>query len=304
MGLLLGALAGAAQNYDKQAEEQQKEWTQEHLMQLQHQNDLAKVDRVGEMQSRIEKEKSQRDIENIPLKAKAEASAVKENAPILTQAELDRQNALLPAELAKHQGLADIDKQSDIDKSNALLPNQLKLATAGIDSQGRNLEHQLTQAKIDEMNTPEYKAAKANQYKESDLHIQGAQLDIQAKKAELSGMPKDAVSALNVYRDEVKTLQLQAGQLSPGTPERAAVDAQIVDAFSSAHSILSKYGYRKTAKNSNPLGIGENTNQEPDANTKQSVLDAANSVRVKRGLSVLSQEEFDRMQKQSGLLVR
>ena len=153
MGLLMGALAGAAAGYDKFAEEQNKRWTAEHIAQMQHENDMAKMERAGELNAKISANEqtfksgesakdrasneaihgntiaTQKEIAQSRIEADIEQQKMNnQSAESRTQAEINARSGLLSGQAAETKAQAD-KINNEVDQQKALVALRTRYIT-------------------------------------------------------------------------------------------------------------------------------------------------------------------------------
>ena len=142
MGLLMGALAGAAAGYDKFAEEQNKQWTAERIAQMQHENEMAKMERAGELNAKISaNEQTFKSGESAKDRASNEAihgstsATQKEIAEKRIQADIEQQKM--------NNQSAESRTQAEINARSGLLAGQ----AAETNAQANKINNEVTQQK-------------------------------------------------------------------------------------------------------------------------------------------------------------
>jgi hypothetical protein len=254
--------AGAAKGLGEGLKDLGKQWREDDIRAENHRMEMEKEKRLEEANIRSEgrqqgytKEAEQRAIANraitaqqdIDIANKPENVQAKANAEkTLAQAKIDVE--LDPNNTAKKLAL----KQAELDMQAA---SQIKVHNATIDYQGRDIQHKLNN------------------------------LEIQAKEAELKGMPKDARSAVTAYLDQAKALQLQAASLDVDSAARADLNTQIREAHASANSILQRYGFGASKEaNQDPLQINNSNQKETSKTTDTSSVVVPQPEKTKEGI--------------------
>lgn len=219
MGMILAALAGAGQEYNKIAEQKQREWTAERLHQLQQQGEMQKEARINEYQKQAEARQQGYKIDDEKRGMLNKATERQQQLEFDT----NPSNVKAKADAAISQQKA-ADEYTD-SRFATTLSQERQLAQArhisDVDTVGRNLQHQLLQKQLDEINSSDHLS--------------------EAKKASASAYIKDAQDAT----DAANNLRIKMANLTDPA-QIAEANKQLDDlmlrhntAFDNAHKILS-----------------------------------------------------------------
>ena len=237
-GILAGALLAGAGNA---ATEVGKQWREDDIRAENRRMELEKEKRVEDAQVRAETRQQNyqiasenRSIENKKLAMQNELEF--NTNPKNVQSKIDAQNKVIQAELDLKSDPSNIKKQTALKEAELALETEAQIkvhkATDTTDYAGRKITHEL------------------------------ANLEIQAKEAELKGMPKQAIDAAKGYIEQAKQLAVTAAGYEINSPQRSEINTQINNLYKNANSIYTRFGYgpseenQKQAEDTNPLGIG------------------------------------------------